>query len=159
VKPLAVEPNYRTHPDEYICWSGMRVRCSNSKRPDWKDYGGRGIAVCERWNSFATFCADMGPRPSRAHSLDRIDNDGNYEPGNCRWATPKEQRHNRRDSVTYTFDGFTGSLHDWSQRLGLNSSSLYERIQKMPLEKALSMGRVSERRRSSNGTFAATFSY
>lgn len=75
----------------------MIQRCTNPKRAEWKYYGGRGVAVCERWKSFENFLADMGARPGRK-SLDRIDNDGNYESGNCRWATRKEQRANRRDS-------------------------------------------------------------
>jgi hypothetical protein len=81
---------------EYSAWLGMRKRCQNSKCQDWPDYGGRGIKVCERWQIYTNFLADMGRRPSPKHSLDRIDNDGDYEPSNCRWATPKEQYENRR---------------------------------------------------------------
>jgi hypothetical protein len=74
----------------------MRQRCRDPKRKDWKNYGGRGIAVCQRWMIYENFLADMGRRPSPKHSLDRIDNDKNYEPGNCRWATKAEQIASRR---------------------------------------------------------------
>lgn len=101
------ESHYRTHGfapknsqrrTEYRIWSLMRDRCRNPKNNRWDRYGGRGIAVCERWADFTTFFADMGERPSLKHSIDRIDNDGNYEPGNCRWATASQQVNNRSNS-------------------------------------------------------------
>ena len=81
---------------EYQIWRGMKTRCQNSKSYAYKYYGGRGIQVCKRWQDFRNFFTDMGKRPGPEYSIDRIDNDGNYEPGNCRWATPHEQRVNSR---------------------------------------------------------------
>lgn len=82
---------------EYESWAGMLQRCENRAYRRFYDWGGRGISVCERWHDFSAFLSDMGRRPSSKHSIDRINNDGNYEPANCRWANASQQRINRRD--------------------------------------------------------------
>lgn len=84
---------------EYAAWTAMRERCNNPTCHKFHLYGGRGIKVCERWDSFESFYADMGPRP-KGYSIERVDNDGSYEPSNCKWATKLEQNRNRRNTYT-----------------------------------------------------------
>ncbi len=113
---------------EHATWCRMRGRCGNPNFPQFKDYGGRGIRVCERWNSFENFLADMGPRPSAQHSLDRFpDNDGHYEPGNCRWATKAEQLENRRITIYVEINGVTRSTIGWSQITGISKTLIRKR--------------------------------
>lgn len=124
---------------EYRIWCNMRYRCLVPLDPAFKDYGGRGIGVCERWMKFENFIADMGPRPSSKHSLDRFpNNDGNYEPGNCRWATKSQQQRNTRKSKMLTFAGETLTLPDMAEKYGLRPKLLRRRLEHgWAIEKAL----------------------
>lgn len=132
---------------EYQSWHLMKWRCGNPSAVGYQYYGGRGISVCREWlESFETFYCDMGPRPTPKHSIDRIDNDGNYEPGNCRWATAKEQAHNRRNNHVITFNGETLCATEWSDRLGGGRNVVSRRIKKgWSPEKAISTPLMSHR--------------
>lgn len=119
------------HAPEYAIWCAMKARCSNPNRIGWKDYGGRGIRVCDRWSGpdgFANFLADMGPRPSKAHTLDRKNNDGPYDPDNCRWATRREQARNFRRNVRLTYKGETLTLVEWGERLQVSADAIGARL-------------------------------
>lgn len=116
---------------EWITWCAMRHRCRDRNHHAWKDYGGRGIAVCDRWeSSFEDFLADMGPRPTPKHSIERIDVNGNYEPSNCTWATTYEQSINRRNTHRLTVGDVTLTISQWSQRSGLSKSTIGERLKR-----------------------------
>lgn len=114
---------------EHVVWMSMIGRCYNIKDGDYLRYGGRGITVCDRWrNSFLEFISDIGKRPSAKHSLDRINNDGNYEPGNVRWATRLEQARNTSLTRFLVIDDVRRPLKEWSEISGINSSTIRRRI-------------------------------
>lgn len=112
----------------YVTWAAMKQRCAESSlNPQY--YRDKGISVCERWkNSFEAFVADMGERPSKQHSIDRIDSNGNYEPGNCRWATIKEQNRNTSANVILTHNGKTMCMTDWAIELGVETGIIADRL-------------------------------
>lgn len=113
---------------EYNTWLLLRNRCLNPKHKRYKDYGGRGITVCERWSSFENFLSDMGERPSKDYTLDRIDNNKGYSPDNCRWATRIQQGSNTRRNRILTHNGTSLTVADWSRRLGIPSGVIYSRL-------------------------------
>lgn len=117
-----------TDTPEHLSWKHMRARCLDPKNKNYDRYGGRGIRICERWDDFAAFYADMGPRPSSKHSIDRINNDGNYEPGNCRWATQKEQVSNSTRVRMIECHGRVQSLEAWAQETGLSRDVIRSRV-------------------------------
>lgn len=129
------------HSAEYRIWTHIKGRCLNPKDRSYYRYGGRGISIDPRWASdFEAFLTDVGIRPSVCHSLDRVDNNGNYEPGNVRWATAKTQQNNRRNNVNLTIDGETKTLTQWANEYGLNPKLVRSRIVCLgwPAKKALS---------------------
>jgi hypothetical protein len=126
----------------------MIERCEDPTNPAFAGYGGRGISVCQRWrSSFAAFETDMGPRPTPQHQIDRADNDGNYEPGNCRWVTVAEQQRNRRQTRWFTIDGKRLCLKDWAREFGLRYEGLRYRVVKRGM--GLSEAANDMRRRAS----------
>lgn len=116
---------------EYQSWMGAKVRCLNPKHKIYPQYGGRGITMCARWrDSFEAFLADMGPRPAGT-SLDRYpNNDGNYEPGNCRWATQREQCNNKRNNQRLQYDGLDLTTSEWARRVGIGKATIRDRIKR-----------------------------
>jgi hypothetical protein len=125
------------HAKIYGVWCTMISRC---KDPVRKDYSGRGIGVCERWlHSFASFLEDMGPRPSSKHTLERIDNNGDYTPENCRWATRHEQGNNKRNNHVLAWQNKRQTLSAWASETGIPMKTLWARLMKyhMPVEAAL----------------------
>ena len=125
----------------------MMQRCLNPAHPHYKHYGGRGITVCERWLTSANFLADMGPKPSPKHTLERKNNDLGYSPENCTWDTTTAQLNNQRRTRKITFNGRTMGLNAWAKEIGMRWSSLDKRLKTMPLARALNPDRVSNHER------------
>lgn len=111
----------------YMIWGNIKNRCNNPNNPAYANYGGRGIKVCERWQIFANFYEDVGENPGKM-TLDRIDNDGDYSPDNCRWATRKQQANNRRTNRLVTIDGMTRTLAEWIEASPIKSSTVRQRF-------------------------------
>ncbi|GMQ91711.1 MAG: hypothetical protein BMS9Abin11_1022 [Gammaproteobacteria bacterium] len=122
----------------YHIWHNMHDRCNNPKSNRWNRYGGRGIKVCNDWGDIDTFLADMGPRP-KGYSLERKNFDGNYEPNNCKWATPIEQASNKSNNVYLTANGVTDTIAGWARRTGIAGSTIRKRVfvHKWPHKKAV----------------------
>lgn len=132
-----------THP-LYWVWKDMIKRCKNPRSPSYKNYGRRGIKICDRWDSFWLFVEDMGPRPSGT-SIDRINNDGDYEPSNCRWATSIMQIMNSRTPIRVAHKGKIMCLAEWAREFGIHPSALSHRIKNHGIKKAMQMGHKSRR--------------
>ena len=120
----------------YMAWSNMKSRCYNPKATKYKDWGGRGIKVCDKWQKFSEFLKDMGPSYYDGLQLDRINNDGDYTPSNCRWVSRKNQSRNRRTSKFITLNGETKTLDEWTEISGLKPSTVRQRLHcyKWPIE-------------------------
>lgn len=135
---------------EYKVWSGLFDRCHNPKNKDYANYGGRGITVCDRWRLFENFLADMGPRPTTPGkwSIDRINNDGNYEPGNCRWTVTRVQCRNMRTNRIIDHNGRRLTMAGWADLLGVHQDTLYDRFRNgWAVDRALTQTFRENRRR------------
>jgi hypothetical protein len=120
--------NFQRTP-EYASWLAMRRRCADPHTTDYKHYGGRGITVCDRWqNDYVAFLEDMGRKPGIKYSVERIDNDGNYEPGNCKWANQIEQCNNTRSNRLICMDGDTRTVSQWAKISGLKPYTIFARL-------------------------------
>ena len=135
---------------EYTIWKSMRRRCNDPKCPEYKDYGGRGIKICERWNDFNNFFEDMGDRP-KGMSLDRKNNDGDYCPENCRWATPKEQSNNARSNKLLAYKSKTRNIAQWARHLDMNEGTLRYRLKHWSVDRALNT--LVRRRHETNESY------
>lgn len=133
----------------YTTWQSMIQRCRNENCKSYCNYGGRGIRVCERWKSFSAFAQDMGEKPL-GYTIDRINNDGDYEPGNCRWATMKQQNRNCRRNKPVVFEGKTICLADLCERFSIPYTRLRERVNRLgwPLDKALVAPRFTKKKKA-----------
>ena len=136
------------HSKEYDSWSAMIRRCELPSQRSYKDYGARGIKVCAAWRAdFAAFLRDVGPAPSPGHTIERNEVNGDYEPGNVRWATAKEQSNNRRSSVRVEVAGESLTVAQWAERSGIKYQTLWARlfVRGMSPERALALGANANR--------------
>jgi hypothetical protein len=120
----------KLHPREYDSWWMMKSRCFNPDDPAFHNYGGRGITVCERWLDVKLFISDMGPRPTPKHTVERVNNDGNYEPANCRWATRLEQARNMRTNRRIFHAGQSKTISEWTSILGFGHNVISDRLKR-----------------------------
>lgn len=136
-------------PRVYNIWQCMVQRCINPNNPRYKDYGGRGIQVCEKWRKFQNFLDDVGDPPTKTHSIDRINNNKGYCKSNCQWATSKQQSRNTSRNLSIFFDNRRQCLHDWAKELNIHPSTLRNRIYKLgwSIKKALTTP-VKQRRKT-----------
>lgn len=123
----------------YRTWECMRSRCNNLNRTAYKDYGGRGITICKRWDKFENFFEDMGGKP-KGLTIERIDNDKGYYKENCKWATKKEQSRNSRRNRMVAYQGKTQCIQDWAVEVSIHPETLRKRLNKYPPEKAFTLG-------------------
>lgn len=132
LKEVTARRNYRhglRHNPEYGVWCSIKSRCGLKTNPAYSDYGGRGIKMCREWEeSFVSFMNDMGPKPSPKHTVERRNNGGNYEPGNCYWATRIEQNNNKRNNVRLTLDGIEKTVPEWARHVGISPGTLHTRL-------------------------------
>lgn len=137
-KYLRTHGLYKQFKKEWWIWSGMRNRCSNKKEKCYKNYGGRGIMVCDRWQKFENFIEDMGPRPSERHTIERRDNDAGYCKENCSWELPEVQQNNKRNTIRIEWNGKVKPITQWAHEIGVLPATLYKRIvlSNWPLERA-----------------------
>jgi hypothetical protein len=119
----------------HASWDAMRTRCTNENHPAYHRYGGRGVSICQRWNEFEHFYADMGDRPE-GMTLERIDTDGNYEPGNCRWATPREQSNNTSTNRMVEYEGVLMTVAEVAQKTGEKYHIVYSRLARKDVRNA-----------------------
>lgn len=134
----------------YKVWGSMKQRCQNPKDKAYHYYGGRGIEVCERWQKFENFYADMGNTPFEGATLDRVDNSKNYSPENCRWATQTQQANNTRANNWITYGGRTQTLSSWAAELNLAPSSLCARLGKLGWSVSKSLSTKNKSQRNTN---------
>lgn len=150
VPPTPTVKHGMTGTPEYTAWSAMKDRCYRDKNC-WHNYGGRGIVVCKEWlGSFQAFFDHVGKKPSKEHQLDRINNDGNYEPGNVRWVLPVQNHRNKRTNRLLIVDGVSKTATEWCEQYGIHPNTLWKRLEsgmdhasavKTPVDKKYSHGR------------------